>query len=490
MRLMRMVMTESILLAVLGSVLGVFLAWAGTRMLMAAAPVSLPRLDEVALSWRALAFTGGVSILTGVLVGLAPTLRMGSPRLLASLQDSGRGGTAGGGRLRFRNLLVVSQTGVCLLLLVGAGLMVRSFRELRAIDPGFRSSGVLTFRVAPSWAKYQQPEDIAAFYDQFLGEIRALPGVVAAGASTLLPLGGEGGRVATQIEEFPTEAGKLPPVFLIRRVTPGYFSAIGVRLHEGREMNRDDHAQRLGSAVVSESLKKRYWPRESALGKRITATGSPSSVVGVVGDIPHEGVDKPFVETVYISMLDAIPGPTVNSYSVAVRAEVAPLGLVPQIRQVAERIDPDLPMTDVRLMDEVVASSMSRTTFTMWLLVVAAAAGLFLAGVGVYGVTSYVVSQRTREIGIRLALGAEPSAIRAMVLRQGMLLAAVGIGLGLIGSAILGRVVASLLFGVTPYDAATLLLAPVVVLIATALALAIPSHSAAATEPAVALGAE
>jgi ABC-type antimicrobial peptide transport system permease subunit len=210
----------------------------------------------------------------------------------------------------------------------------------------------------------------------------------------------------------------------------------------------------------------------------------------VVGDIPHEGVDKPFVETVYISMLDAIPGPTVNSYSVAVRAEVAPLGLVPQIRQVAERIDPDLPMTDVRLMDEVVASSMSRTTFTMWLLVVAAAAGLFLAGVGVYGVTSYVVSQRTREIGIRLALGAEPSAIRAMVLRQGMLLAAVGIGLGLIGSAILGRVVASLLFGVTPYDAATLLLAPVVVLIATALALAIPSHSAAATEPAVALGAE
>jgi hypothetical protein len=272
-------------------------------------------------------------------------------------------------------------------------------------------------------------------------------------------------------------------------VTPGYFEALGVPVVEGREFMRDDHDLRLGSMLISEELKERYWPDESALGKRLTTAGAPARVVGVVGDVPFLSLDEESSETIYKPMLDSIGGGAL-AMSVVVRAQGEPGAVVPGMRGIVERLDAELPMTDVQLLDELVSDSMSRTTFTMTLLVIAALVALFLGAVGVYGVTAYTVSRRTGEIGVRQALGADSGRVRGMVLGEGMRLAALGVAIGLAGSLALGRVVASLLFGVSPYDPLTLVGGSVVFLAVAALATVIPSSRAAAIPPAVALRTE
>jgi len=482
-------MTESVLLALAGGVLGIVLAWIGTRTLVAAAPPVIPRLDEIGVSGAALGFTLAISVLAGLLFGLVPALRTGGGRMLRALRDGGRGGVGGRGQHRLRKVLVVGQIALALVLLVGSGLMVRTFQELRSIDPGFNPSDAITFRVSPAPVKYQRPEAIVAFYDDLLGQIRDLPGVTAAGASTILPLSGVGSRLTARIDDFPTPEDEFPPSFLIRRVTPGYFEALGVPVVEGRELTRDDHDQRLGSMVVSRALKERYWPDATALGKRITTAGAPARVVGVVGDVPSLTIDQPATETVYKPMLDSIGGGVV-AMSVVVRSESDPAALVPAIRGLIGELDPDLPMTNVQMLDDVVADSMSRTSFTMTLLVIAAIVALFLGAVGVYGVTSYTVSERTGEIGVRQALGADGGTVRGMVLGEGMRLALIGVVIGLAGALALGRVVASLLFGVSPYDAVTLAAGSVIFLVVAALATVIPARRASAIPPAVALRAQ
>ncbi|MGD8873121.1 MAG: ABC transporter permease [Gemmatimonadota bacterium] len=485
-RLVRFVMTESILLAIAGGLLGILLAWIGTRALVAAAPPVIPRLDEIGVSGRALAFTLAISLAAGLLFGLVPAFSTGRGRMLRALRDGGRGGIGGRGQHRLRNVLVVGQIALALMLLVGSGLMVRTFQELRSIDPGFQADNVVTFRVSPAPAKYGGIEPIVGFYDNLLAEIRGLPGVTAAGATTILPLSGIGSRLTTRIDDFPIAPDEFPPSFLIRRVTPGYFEAMGVPVTEGREFIGDDHESRLGSMVISQAIKDQYWPEESALGKRLTTAGAPARVVGVVGDVPFLTVDVPATGTIYKPMLDSIGGGVV-AMSVAVRAERDAAALIPQIRGVVEGLDPDLPMTNVQMLGDVVGDSMSRTSFTMTLLVIAALVALFLGAVGVYGVTAYTVSQRTGEIGVRQALGADSGTVAGMVLGEGMKLALVGVVLGLVGAVALGRVVASLLFGVSPYDGVTLVVGSAIFLVVAALATTIPSRRAAAIPPAVAL---
>jgi predicted permease len=489
-RLVRFVLTESVLLALAGGALGILLAWIGTHVLIASAPPIIPRLAEIGVSGRALAFTAGISVLAGLLFGLVPALRTESSRMLDALKDGGRGGIGSRQQHRVRNGLVVSQIALALVLLVGSGLMVRTFQGLRSIDPGFEPEGAVTLRVSPAPLNYgNDPEQVAAFYDELLGQIRNLPGVTAAGASTILPLNGVGSRLTTAIDDFPTPEDEFPPSFLIRRVTPGYFEALGVPVVEGREFMRDDHDLRLGSMLISEELKERYWPDESALGKRLTTAGAPARVVGVVGDVPFLSLDEESSETIYKPMLDSIGGGAL-AMSVVVRAQGEPGAVVPGMRGIVERLDAELPMTDVQLLDELVSDSMSRTTFTMTLLVIAALVALFLGAVGVYGVTAYTVSRRTGEIGVRQALGADSGRVRGMVLGEGMRLAALGVAIGLAGSLALGRVVASLLFGVSPYDPLTLVGGSVVFLAVAALATVIPSSRAAAIPPAVALRTE
>src|SRR5690606_12586179 len=269
-RLIQYVLMESLLLSIAGGALGVLLAWLGTRVLVAVAPASVPRLGEIGLNTSVLLFTLGVSLAAGLFFGLFPAFRVGSRRTLLALRDGGRGSTIGRDRHRARGALVVGQVALALVLLVGSGLMVRSFQRLRAVAPGFRTEGLMTFRLSPPPNRYPDTEDTARFYDELLGRLRALPGVTAVAGINNLPLTGGGAILTAEIDDFPVPEDEFPPAFLARRVTPGYFEAMGIPLVEGRTFTPQDHEARLGSIIISESVKREFWPDESAIGKRIT----------------------------------------------------------------------------------------------------------------------------------------------------------------------------------------------------------------------------
>ncbi len=484
-RLMQAVFTESVLLSLVGGLVGIGLAWVGTRALISIGPASVPRLGEVGINGTVLLFTTAISVFSGLLFGLLPALRAGSRRALGVLRDGGRGTTIGRGRNRTRSALVVIQVALALVLLVGSGLMVRSFRELRSVDPGF-DEGAMTFRVAPAPNKYPDAEATARFYDELVQRLAAIPGATSVGGINNLPLTGGGAILTAQIDEFPTEEGEFPPTFLARRVTPGYFETMGIPIIEGREFTPDDHHARSGAIIISESIKREFWPEVSALGKRITTNGAPARVVGVVGDVHDAGLETPAERFTYKPMLDSVAG-GVRPMMMVVRTDQDPAMLIPGIRAAVTELDPDLPITAMRSLDDILADSLSRTTFTMTLLGLAAAIALFLGAVGVYGVLSYVATQRTAEMGVRLALGAEPSNIRGMILGQGILLGGVGIAIGLAGAAALSGVLGSLLYGVSPLDPLTLTIVAAVFLAVAALASAVPAERAARTHPAVAL---
>ncbi len=487
-RLVQYVVTESLVLAVVGGLAGVLLAWIGVRVLVSWAPVSIPRLQEIGLHPKVLGYTLGISVFAGLLFGLLPALRVGSlKRMVAALRDGGRGSTSGRDRNRARSGLVVMQVALALVLLVGSGLMVRSFQRLRAVDPGFQADGLVTFRLSPPPSSYPDGAATARFYDDLLARLEAIPSVSSAAGINSLPLTGGGAILATQIEEFPTAEGDFPPAFAVRRVTPGYFATMGIPVVEGREFDARDHQEPLANLVISASLKEQYWPDASALGRRIApSTPDFMDVVGVVGDVRDAGLDQPTAATIYMPMRDSLGG-GVRAMTIAVRTGSDPLSVVPDIRREITALDPDLPIIDVQTMSGVVGDSMSRTSFTMTLLALAALVALFLGSVGIYGVISYVVNQRRAEMGIRLAMGAAGGDLRGLVLRQGMGLAVLGVVIGLVAAGLLGRVLTSLLFGVSPFDPLTFAGGSLVFLAVAALACLIPAQRAASVQPAVAL---
>jgi len=487
-RLVQYVLTESVLLSLLGGLLGVGLAYAGTRALVSMAPVSIPRLYEVGIHGLVLLFATVVAVLSGLLFGLLPALRAGSWKTLLALRDGGRGTTIGRDRHRARNLLVVLQVALGLILLVGSGLLVRSFQELRGVDPGFQV-GAMTFRLSPPPNKYPSAEATAQFYDELRERLSAIPGATSVGGTTNLPLTGGGAILTAAIDDYPLEEGEFPPVFSARRVTPGYFEVMGIPIVEGREFTADDHNARTGSIIISESLKREFWPEESAIGKRITTNGAPATVVGVVGDVHDAGLEIPVEQFTYKPMLDSIGG-GVRPMMMVVRTDRDPAMLIPGIRAAVAELDPDLPITEMRSLEGLVSDSLSRTTFTMTMLLLASVIALFLAAVGVYGVLSYVATQRTPEMGVRLALGAAPPNVRRIILTQGMILGGVGVVLGLGGAVALSSVLRSLLFGVSPLDPLTLAVVAGIFLVVAAAASAVPAERAARTHPAIALRGE
>ena len=488
-RLMQYVMTESMLLSLVGGAAGILLAWIGTRALVSAGPASIPRLEEIGLNTNVLLFTTAVSVVAGLLFGLLPALRAGSKRTLAALRDGGRGSTIGRDRHRARGALVLGQVALALMLLVGSGLMVRSFQQLRSVDPGFGAEGVMTFRLSPPPSKYPGGDATAQFYDQLIERLEAIPGATSAGGITNLPLTGGGAILTTQIDDFPTPEGEFPPTFLIRRATPGYFETMGMPVVEGRTFTSDDHNARLGSLIISESIKRQYWPNESALGKRLTTQGAPARVVGVVGDVHDTGLEIPAEQFIYKPMLDSVGG-GVRPMMMTVRTDGDPEALVSEIRAAVEGLDPELPITELQSMEDILGDSLSRTSFTMSLLLLAAVVALFLGSVGIYGVLSYVASQRTAEMGVRLALGADAATVRRIILSQGMMLAVIGVAVGLAGAFALGGVMSSLVYGVSPADPVTLVGVSVLFLAVAAGASLVPAARAARTPPAVALRAD
>ncbi|HYU35096.1 MAG TPA: ABC transporter permease [Thermoanaerobaculia bacterium] len=488
----RLFLAESLALSLLGGALGLALAAAGVRMLVALGPEGLPRLEEIAVDGPVLAFTVAVTVLAGLLVGLFAALRCGRLALVPALKEGGRGGTAGRERLRARNALVIVQVALALILLVGAGLMVNSFWHLLRVDPGLDPRGILTVRLDLPENEYTDAASTVRLVTQLLERVRAIPGVQSAGMIDQLPLAGSGSSSGHTIEGLSLPPGAMPLLLATRLVSPGYFEALHVPLREGRSFDRLDPARAGTEVVVSEALARRFWPGQSALGKRLSPgidTTAPCwyTVAGVVGNVRDVGLEKDPSATVYYPMRlrftaggeDTAP----RSITLVVRGAVQPLSLAQPVREAVWSVAPSLPLSSVRPMTEVVERSIVRTTFTMLLLVIAAGVALVLGTVGIYGVISYTVSQRTREIGVRLALGAKQQDIVRMILREGFLLTLAGIAAGLLVAFVTTRLMAALLFGVSPTDPLTFAVVPLLLALVALFASLVPAQRAAAVPP-------
>jgi putative ABC transport system permease protein len=492
-RLIQYLLTEGAVLGLLGGAVGTLLAFGGLSALKAMAPASLPRLSEIGINGTVLALTALLSLVAGLLFAMLPALRTRAPGIISSLRDRRRV-TLGRDRHLARNALVVAQVALALTLFVGSTLMIRSFAALHAIDPGFDPSHVLTLRVSPGTARHPTAEAVARFYDELLAGLRALPGVTATGAALFLPMtggiGGLGGPfLGAGIEDFPRAPGDPMVTFVYRRATPGYFEAMGIPVIEGRTFTPDDHQRRLGTLIISKSIKDRYWPGTSALGKRLAIAGPPATIVGVVGDVHDTRLDAPVEPVVYKPLLDATGG-TVRAMTLTIRTTTDPEQLIPAVHRTLQALDPDLAVDDVRPMQSVVGDSLSRTSFTTTILTLAAGIALFLGAIGIYGVMAYGVVQRTGEIGVRQALGASRATVVRMIVREGMTMTGAGIVLGLAAALGLGRVLTSLLYGVAPSDIATLVGGAVVFMGVAALASVIPVARAVRMSPATALRGE
>ncbi|HEX8283358.1 MAG TPA: ABC transporter permease [Pyrinomonadaceae bacterium] len=498
-RIMRQLLTESVLLSLAGGGAGLMLALWGVDLLVALAPEGTPRVAEVGLDARVILFTFGVSLLTGVVFGLAPALHASKVDLNESLKEGGRGGGEGAGRGRLRGLLVVGEFALALVLLAGAGLLVKSFTRVLDERPGFDARGVLTMRLVLPESKYKSYDAHRAFYSSLFERLRRLPGVEAVGANNLLPLNGSGGSRTFLIEGRPVPAGQPKPEEQLRYVTPGYFAAMRVPVLRGRDFDERDVQTAPRVAVVSRSMAERHWPGEEAVGKRLAYAGigrghdeKPEwiEVVGVVGDVKHRGLDLESKPEIYVPVHQPLfanrPTPPLSLY-VAVRTSGDPAALAPVVRREVAAVDPEQPLANVRTMEERLAESVAQRRFNMTLLGVFACVALLLAGVGVYGVMAYAVARRTHEIGIRVALGAQRGDVVRLVLRQGMWLALAGVGLGVVGAYAATRLMSGLLYGVSPTDPLTFLGVSALLTAAALLACLLPARRATKVDPMVAL---
>ena len=492
--LVRPFLAESLGLGIAGGVLGVAIAAVAVRTTAALAPADLPRMAEVGVDLRVLAFTAALSLLSSLAFGLFPVLRYGRRDLSHALKEGGsRGGTAGRERNRVRNGLVVVQVTLALVLLVGSGLMFRSFLALMAVDPGFAPEGVLTVRLTVPEGEIAEPAGVADFYRQLRERLAAQPTVEAVGATGGVPFTGIFSFGGHGIEDHPAGPNELPPVAFGTFADPGYFEAMGIPVVEGRALQAGDAADGFRGVVVSRAYAERWWPDGSALGKRIRM-GSPEwwQIVGVVENARHRGLQEDPEEIYYMPTMggSAAEPFAVRSRDLVVRVNGNPTAFLPVLRREIADLNPRVPLANPRTMEDVVRESAAQTSFTMAVLGSASVVALLLGLIGIYGVVSYVVSQRTREIGVRLALGATGASVRGMVVRQGLTLAGVGVGVGLAVALAASRVIDSLLYGVSSRDPLTYGAVALSLAAVAALASWIPARRAAAVDPAIALRRE
>ena len=494
-RLVRQLVTESLVLGLLGGALGLALAVWGTRAFVAFAPSDIPRLDEVAVNGRALAVTGLAALVAGLLFGLLPALHAsaagGGSAVAGSLRDGGRGGADRGGS-RARSALVVAEVALAVALLAGAGLLARSFAELLRVDVGLRTEGVTTFSVSLPDAAYPTEAAGRTFTRSLLERVEAIPGVRAAGAISGLPLTGSYFFLSFEVDGRAAPPPGQEASAVVRFTTPGYFAAVGLPLVRGRAFTERDREGAPTVFLINREAARRYFPGEDPLGKRIAmgwraSNGSrmAGEIVGVVGDVKQFGLGGEPTADVY-APADQWPW---SDLTVVMRAERgAPVAAA--ARAAVRAVDPNLPVFGLRALDEVVSESVARPRFYMTLLGAFALMAVALAGVGIYGVLSYAVGRRVREIGLRVALGATRARVLRMVVGQGLALAAVGAALGVAGALWLARAMATLLFGVTPGDPVTFVGVVVLFLGVAALACLVPALRAARVDPAVALRAD
>jgi putative ABC transport system permease protein len=490
-RIVRQLLTESLLLSVLGGGLGLLLAMWGVDLLVASTPVDIPRLKEVGLDARVLSFTLLISVLTGIVFGLVPAMQSSKVDLNESLKEGGRGSTEGIMRNRVRSLLVISEVALSLVLLVGAGLLIRSFMRLREVDPGFKTKNVLTTSLSPSKAKYPDVEQQKNFYREVLQHLVSLPGVDSVGLVDPLPLSGNASSVTFSIEGQPVVAGKL--LSSNRRIiSPDYFRTMSIPLLKGRAFNERDALGSTPVVVINETFARRFFAGEEAIGKRIVLGADPRDnpnpppheIVGIVGDVHHQGLETEAGPEYYVSYQQTPP-----RHAVLVIRTLTdnPSSMIASLRSAIKQVDQEQYVAAIEPMDQLLAESLARRRFNMMLLAVFAGVALLLAAVGIYGVMSYSVTQRTHEIGIRIALGAQARDVLKMVVRQGMTLVLVGVLIGVVAAFSLTRIMRSLLFGVSPTDVVTFAGVSIVLAGVALLACLIPARRATRVDPMVAL---
>jgi predicted permease len=488
------------MLGVMGGALGLGLAYGAVRLLIAAGPASLPRLSEIAIDPRALAFTLIISLLSGLLFGFIPALKYARGRISLSLRGGGRTLSESRERHRARNILVVGQVALALILLVSSGLMIRTFQALRNVEPGFtRPEQIETVRISFPAALVREPERVARMQNDIVDKLATVPGVTSVAFTSALPLEGAAANWDAILAEDKTyRANEIPPLRLFKNVSPGFFKTLGTRLIAGRDYTWTDLYGRRPVVIVSENLARELWGTAfAALGKRIgTGSGRWREVIGVVQDVRDNGVRDAAPATVYWpSFEESLYSPrqleVARTVTFTIRTGRAGTeSFLTQAPQAVWSVNANLSLASVRTMQDIYNRSLGRTSFTLVMLGIAGAMALVLGLVGIYGVISYAVSQRRREIGIRLALGAQPGELKRMFVRHGLVLATAGVAIGLTAAMALKGLMSSLLFGISPMDPVTYAAVPVVLVMAATLASYLPARRASMVDPVEALKAE
>ena len=495
-RVVRQLLTESLVLSVASGIAGLALAYTGVRVLAWWNPASIPRVAGVSIDGRVLLFTVFVAIATSILFSLAPALRALRSDLTDSLKDGGQNASTGGSRQRFRNALVVVEMALAVVLLVGAGLTLRSLWALQRVPLGFDPSGVLTMRLALPAASYERPEQVVSFYEQLMDRVRELPGVRVAGAARSLPLGSTIGDFGLQVEDY------LPPPGTHAKgdwqiVTDGYLEAMGERVVRGRGITAADTTDGMLVGLINEEMARRYWPDRDPLGGRFKIGGGNAkrpwvTVVGIVADVRHNGITEVVKEKFYVphTQWHKSIGNPIRGMTLVVKTGGDPAILAGPVRQAVRTLDPGLPVADVRTMASVVGATLSTPRFTGVLLTTFAVLALLISAIGIYGVLSYLVSRRTREIGIRVAIGAGRLEVLRLIMRSGLILALAGVAAGMMLAAWTSRLMRGLLHEVSPSDPLTFVVVGVTLSLVAMVASLVPAWRATRVDPVIALKSE
>ena len=484
-RIVRQLLTESVLFAFAGGMVGMVVMWWTVRGLIALAPADIPRINEVSIDWRVLLAAGLTTMVTGILVGILPALSSASVNPQASLQDASRGTVGGALRRRARAGLVVAEVALAVAITTGSVLLLRSFLSVTSINPGFETEQLLTWQMNLP-PNLTNNNDRLAFYRDFFARMAALPGVVSVGGTTRVPLGSTSVSTTVQVEGRPVPVAELPEV-QFRRAMHDYFQTMGIPLRSGRHFNAGDGPTAPPVAVINETMARKLFPDQDPVGQHVrtgpNATGPWTTIVGVIGDVRHGGLEEIPQPELYINYLQ---GPPVGPF-IVLRTTGDPSLMAETVRAEARRIDKNLPIHDMRTMTTLRSEAVSTRRFILLIVGAFGALALGLAAIGVYGVMSLIVSERTREVGVRLALGAEPSQLLAMIVGQAAKLAVIGVAIGLAIALPMAPLLDSQLYGVTSFDPITFITVPLALVLVAALAAVVPARKAMRIDPLAAL---
>lgn len=497
-RLVRQLLTENILLALLGGALGLVLTQLAMKSIIALSPASLPRAGEIGIDAKVLLFTLLISMLSGVLFGLMPTLNISKENFTEELKGSGKGSVEAGRRNSVRNLLILSEVALSLLLLISAGLLAKSFLRLQSVSPGFDIKNLLVMRLSLPKAQYSKPEMVTAFYEQLSSRIANLPGVQSVSATSVLPLSGSNVRINFIILGRPPLSLSEQPVTQYRMTGPDYFRTMNIPVRSGRDFTNRDTLHTQPVAIINDSFARRYWPDDSPLGAHIKIDDNNQApreveIIGVVGDVRHAGLHADPAPEIYVH-LSQIPEENVslltNNMNWVVKTSAEPLTQAGAVRREIQSVNGNVPTSNTRSMEQFVSSSLAASRFNLFLLGIFAIVALILAGTGIYAVISYSVAQRTHELGIRRALGAQQLDVLKLVVGSSLKIVLIGVVLGLVGAYILTRMLSNLLYGISVTDPSTFVSMSLLLIIIALLASYIPARRATKVDPMIALRSE